>query len=228
MNKNRLERTLPIAGIAFAALLVIAAAAFPAPAGDDSPARHPAWLANHQAAVAVQGYIRAIAALAFAALALAVAHTIRDRVGQRSLAARIALVGGTLYGGALLLAQGAGIAAVIASHEHAGPQAVSALGFLEDGLLAVSSLPAIGLFAAAGARFLSDRLVPRWLAWLTLAGVPLALLDAASFSGSPFEPVGIIGLAYFLIWALATGTALLRRSANEPRQAGLAAGLADA
>lgn len=226
MNKDRLERLLPLSGIAFAALLVIAAAAFPSPGGDDSPARHPDWLAGHQTAVALQGYIRAASALAFVALAIAVAQTIRNRLGEGSLAARIALVGGTLYGGTLLLAQAVGIGAVIASHEHAGAQAVSALGFLEDGFLALSSLPAIGLFAAAGGAFLSERLTPRWLAWLTLAGVPLAVIDAASFSGSPFEPIGILGLAYFLIWSLASGTALLRRPAYEPN---LAAGrLADA
>ncbi len=229
MNKTRSQRLLPLSGIAYAALLVLAAVAFPAPGGDDSPARHPAWLAGHQAAVAVQGYVRAAAALAFAGLALAVAQTIRARAGEHSAAARLALIGGTLCGATLFLAQAAGIAAVIASHEHAGSQAVSALGFLEDGLLALSSLPAIGLFAAAGATFLSDRLVPRWLAWLTLAGVPLALIDAASFSGSPFEPIGVLGLAYFLIWSLATGTALLRRSVDELRQTSLAAGhLADA
>lgn len=228
MTRKRLERLLPLSGIAYAALLVLAAAAFPAPGGDDSPARHPAWLAHHQAAVAIQGYVRAAAALAFIVLALGVAQAIRNRRGGASPAARIALVGGTLYGATLLVAQGVCIAAVIASHEHAGPQAVSALGFLQDGLLAISSLPAIGLFAAAGAVFLAERFAPRWLAWLTLAGVPLAVLDAASFSGSPFEPVGILGLAYFLIWSLATGTAMLTRSVEEPRQPSLGAGrLAD-
>jgi hypothetical protein len=229
MNKRRLERLLPLSGIAYAALLVLAAAAFPAPSGDDSPARHPAWLAAHQTDAAAQGYIRAAAALAFVALAVAVAQAIRSRLGQHSSAARIALLGGSLCGATLFVAQAAGIGAVIASHEHAGSQAVSALGFLQDGLLAISSLPAIGLFGAASVAFLTERLAPRWLGWLTLAGVPLALIDAASFSGSPFESVGILGLAYFLIWGLASGTALLRRSAEESQPANLTAGrLADA
>lgn len=60
--------------------------------------------------------------------------------------------------------------------------------------------------------FLKERLVPRWIAWLTLAGVPLALLDAASISGSPFEAIGILGLVYFLVWSLATGATLLKET----------------
>jgi hypothetical protein len=32
--------------------------------------------------------------------------------------------------------------------------------------------------------------------------VPLALVDALAFSGSLFEPVGLIGLFYFLFWSL--------------------------
>lgn len=58
--------------------------------------------------------------------------------------------------------------------------------------------------------FLAHAAVPRWLAWLTLAGVLFALLDAVSSSGSPLEPVEILGLAYFLVWSLATGATLLR------------------
>jgi anti-sigma regulatory factor (Ser/Thr protein kinase) len=65
--------------------------------------------------------------------------------------------------------------------------------------------------AAAGAAFLRERLVPSWLAYLTLGGVPLGLLDALSFGGSPFEPIGLLGLFYFLFWSLATGTSLLFR-----------------
>jgi hypothetical protein len=47
-----------------------------------------------------------------------------------------------------------GIGAEVASHEHAGADAVRALGFLQVGALAMSALPDVGLFAAAGAAFL--------------------------------------------------------------------------
>lgn len=222
MKRPRWERLLPFSGIAFAALLVIAAAAFPMPHGDDSPARNPAWLAAHQTPVAIQGYVRALAALAFVGLAVAVAQTIRRQGASGSSAARIALIGGALCGLMLLLAQAAGIGADIASHEHAGADAVRALGFLQDGLLAMSSLPAVALFGVAGTAFLTQRLVPRWIAWLTIAGVPLAALDAASFSGSPLEAVGVLGLVYFLVWSLATGATLLREPSEDPARIDLA------
>ncbi len=216
MNRDRFERLLALSGIAYAALLVIAALAFPMPpGGDDSPARNPAWLAAHQSPVALQGYVRALAALAFVLLALAVSQSIRRKLGEGSLLARIALLGGVLCGLMLLLTQAVGIGAEVASHEHAGSDVVRALGYLQDGVLALSSLPAVGLFAAAGAAFLRERIVPRWMAWLTLAGVPLAVLDAASFTGSPFEAVGFLGLVYFLVWSLAIGITLLTPARND-------------
>lgn len=42
-------------------------------------------------------------------------------------------------------------------------------------------------------------------------GVPLALLDAASYDGGPLAAVGIMGLAYFLVWSLSTAAYLARR-----------------
>ena len=44
-----------------------------------------------------------------------------------------------------------------------------------------------------------------------VGGRPLALLDAASYHGGPLAAVGIIGLAYFLVWSLSTATHLARR-----------------
>lgn len=229
MNKRHLEHLPAFCGVVFAALLVLAAAAFPSPPGDDAAARSPAWLAAHLTPAAIQGYLRALAALAFVALAVAVARAIRRERGERSLLARAALLGGAFYGLLLLTAQAVAIGAEIAAHEQAAPDAVRALGFLQDGVLAISSLPAVALFGAAGAAFLNAGLVPRWLGWLSLAGVPLGILDAASFSGSPFESVGVLGLAYFLVWAIAAGTTLLVRdggdaSRNDVAAAGLAAG----
>lgn len=198
------RRLLPAGGIAYAALLVAGAVAFPMPPDGRAPGRDPAFLDAHRTAVALQGYVRAVAALAFFLLVLAVARRIAS-----PLAARLAVVGGAGFVAFLLGAQGAEIGAVIASRDQAGLQAVQALGSLSDGLLTVSSLPAIGLFATAGIALREDPSVPRWLSWLTLLGVPLALLDAGSFSGSPLEPVGVLGLAFFLVWSLATGATLL-------------------
>lgn len=208
-NESRVERLLPLAGVAFTALMALAAVAFPMPPGGDiSPGKKPAWLAAHHDAVIAQSYVRSLGALAFVVLALAIATLLR-RHGQSRLTADAAFVGGVLSGLLLLLAQAAGIGSALAAGDGTSEAVVRSLGYAEDALLTLSSLPAIILFAAAGTAFRRTRLVPAWLAWITVAGVPFALLDALSYDGGPVEAVGILGLAYFLLWSLAVGISLV-------------------
>lgn len=209
-------RLLPLAGVVYTALTVIAAVAFPMPPGGDvAPGRKPAWAAAHADAIVAQGYLRALAALAFVVLALVLAGVLR-RAGASPTAAAAALVGGTATGLLLLLAQAAAIGSALAAGDGAGAGVVGSLGYADDAFLTLSSLPAVMLFAAAGYWLLRARLVPAWLAWATLAGVPFALVDAASYDGGPFEAVGVLGLAYFLLWSLAVGISLFadRRAAR--------------
>lgn len=205
---SRAERAIPLAGVAFTALTVLAAIAFPMPPGGDvAPGRSPAWAANHAGALIAQGYLRAIAALAFVVLTIGIAAVIRC-AGASRLAASAALVGGTASGLLLLLAQAAAIGSALAADDRTGTTVVRTLGYADDAFLTLSSLPAVVLFAAAGYWLLRKRLVPSWLAWATLAGVPFALVDAASYDGGPFEAIGVVGLAYFLLWSLAIGVSL--------------------
>ena len=204
----RRERLLTLGGVVFTGLLVLAAAAFPMPPGGDiSAGKKPAWLAAHHDAALAQSYIRAVAALAFVALAVGIALVIR-RHGASRLATATAFAGGIASGLLTLLAQAAGIAAALAAADGTGAAVVRSLGYAEDGFLTLSSLPAVLLFAAAGVAFLRSRIVPPWLAWLTLAGAPFAVLDALSYDGGPLEAVGILGLAFFLVWSLAAGVSI--------------------
>lgn len=215
-TEHRSERLLALGGVAFTALMALAAVAFPlTPGGDVSPGKKPAWLAAHANAVLAQGYVRALGALGFILLAVAVAALIRRHGASRS-AATAALAGGLGSGLLLLLAQAAGIASALAAADGTSDTVVRSLGYAEDGFLTLSSLPAVILLAASGITFLRARLVPSWLCWFTLAGVPFALLDAASYDGGPLEPVGFLGLLYFLLWSLATGISLAasRRTAG--------------
>jgi hypothetical protein len=215
-DRTGAERLLPLAGVVFTALNVIGAIAFPMPSGDVAPGRKPAWAAAHADAIVAQGYVRAVAAVAFIILAVAVAGLIR-RDGSSRMAAAAALIGGAGCGLLLLLAQAAAIGSALAADDGAGAAVVRSLGYADDSFLTVSSLPAVMLLAAAGLWFLRARLVPTWLAWATLAGVPVALVDAASYDGGPLEAVGILGLAYFLLWSLAVGISLF--AGRRPRRA---------
>lgn len=203
------SRYLPLSGAAYTALLVLGAVSFPAPPGGDvAAAGHPAWLAVHTDAVIEQSYVRALAALAFISFAVAVAAACRRALPRGSAAPVAALTGGILAGALMLLAQAAGLAAALFVHTGGSADATRALGALQNGMLDMSSVPAVLLFAATGIAGLRTGFVPRWLAVLSLVGVPLALLDAASYDGGPFAALSLLGLAYFLVWSLVTGVRL--------------------
>jgi hypothetical protein len=209
-------RFLPLSGVAFAVLMVAAAIGFPMPpGGDTSPATVPGWLAAHTGAVIAQSYVRALAAVAFLALTAAVAAACRRASSSPSALPGLALAGGACTGGLLLLGQGVTLAAALQARNGGGVAAIRALGALQNGFLDMSSLPATLLFGAVGLAALRTRLLPRWLAVVTLLGVPFAVADAASYDGGPLESVGLAGLVYFLLWSLVTGVLLATRR-HEP------------
>jgi len=203
------ERYLPLAGVAFTVLMVAGAAAFPMPPGGDvSPASKPGWLAAHHDAVIAQSYVRALAAIAFILLAVAAACACRGVLPSRSALPAMAVTGGAFTGGLLLASQACSLSAALYVHSGGTAATVRALGTLQDAFLDLSSLPAVLLFAAVGLGALRSGLLPRWFAILSLLGVPFALLDSVSYDGGPFEPVAMLGLVYFLAWALLAGVRL--------------------
>lgn len=210
MSSHRTERTLAATGLLYPVLTVAGFIAFPKPPGGDVSAAHnPAWLALHTDAVIAQSYVRALAAVAFIALSVALARAATVRPEPSSIT-RLIVAGGTACGIFLLLSQAVTLSAALAAHDHLSPSVIRGFDSLNQGALSLSSLPAVLLFAAAGTAFLRDASAPHWLTTFTLAGVPLALLDAASYEDGPLAAVGIIGLAYFLIWSLTTAAYLTR------------------
>lgn len=210
------NRRLALSGVAFAALMVVTAAAFPMPPGGDiAPASKPGWLAAHYNAVIAQSYLRALAAIAFIGLALAAAGAVRRAVQGPSHLPGLATVGGALSGGLLLIAQATGLAAALFVHSGGSPDAVRALGALQEAFLDLSSVPAVLLLGAVGATAVRTGILPRWLAFFSVAGVPIGLLDAASYDGSPLESIGLLGLLYLLAWSLFTGIKLHRAERNQ-------------
>ena len=204
------ERWLPLGGPAYAVLLVIAAAAFPSPPGGDvTAAAHPDWLAHHTGAVIAQGLLRTLAAVAFAVLATGVATVCAQRTGPGALP-RLALVGGVLTAGLMVAAQATSVASALFVRDGGGADATRAIGALQAAFLDASSLPAALMFLAVAMVSLPTGLLPRWLTLVTLLGVPIAIVDSASYQGGPLEPVALVGLVYFLAWSLLAGVQLTR------------------
>lgn len=207
------SRRLPLSGAVFTVLMVVAAVAFPMPPGGDvSPASKPAWLAAHYNAVIAQSYLRALAAVAFIAMAVAVAAAVRRASPEPSRLPALAAFGGALSGGLLLIAQATSLAAALFVHSGGSPDTARALGALQGGFLDLSSIPSVLLFGAVGAAALRSGILPRWLALFSIAGVPFAMLDSLSYDGGPLEAVGLLGLLYLLAWSLLAGIKLYSTS----------------
>ncbi len=209
------ERWLPLGGPAYALLLVIAAAAFPMPPGGDvSSAAHPGWLALHVGPTIAQGLLRMLASLAFGVLAVGAATACARRTGPGALPA-LALVGGALSCGLMIAAQASAVAAALFVRDGGAADATRAIGALQAAFLDASSLPAALLFLAVGVVSVRHGLMARWLGVVTLVGVPVAVVDSASYQGGPLEPVALVGLVYFLAWSLLAGVQLTRPDAAE-------------
>ncbi|WP_375503795.1 hypothetical protein [uncultured Jatrophihabitans sp.] len=203
-------RLLAATSLAYPILTVIAFAAFPKPPGGDVSAAHdPSWLAAHTGAVIAQGYLRSLAALGFLLLAVALS------AGAGPVVSRLIVASGAGTTLLLLTAQGFVLAAAYGVRDGIAQSVIRVLDPLNAAALDLSSLPAIVLFAAAGAALLARVEGPRSLGWLTVLGVPLALLDALSYRGGPLASVGAVGLAYFLVWSLACGLVLVRHPAAD-------------
>lgn len=219
----RAPRVLALAGLAYPVLTIVGFAAFPKPPGGDVSAAHdPVWLASHTGAVISQSYVRGLAAVAFVLLTVTLAGAIsaaRSETVSGTLAGdsstsdrsralpRLAVAGGVTYSGLLLAAQAMMLAAALAARGSLGASPIQLLDSIDGALLSLASLPAILLFAGAGLGLLHAG-APRWLALFTLVGAPLALLDALSYDGGPLAAVGLVGLAYFLVWSLVVGVQL--------------------
>ena len=210
MSWNLSDRIVAACGLFYPVLTVIGFAAFPAPPGGDVSAAHdPQWLAAHTGSVIAQSYVRAIAAIGFMIVAIALARFIGHRNPSGRSAVGAITVGGATCGAMLLAAQAVAFAAALAARDNLEPSVIRALDHVNAALLDMSSLPAVLMFAAAGVALLHQS-APRWLSTLTLLGAPLGLVDALSYDGGPFAAVGILGLAYFLVWTLISSTYLSR------------------
>ncbi|MGH8890082.1 MAG: hypothetical protein ACRDV3_10065 [Acidothermaceae bacterium] len=218
MPSTRSDRLFAAAGLLFPVLMITGFIAFPkTPGGDVSAAHDPVWLAAHSHAVIAQCYVRAFAAVAFIALSVAVAKAISAR-GDAPVLSKLIVAGGTASAMLTLLAQAVTLGAVLALRDGATADVMHGLDGLNDATLSLSSLPAVLMFAAAAVGFGRSQEFPRWLTIFSAAGVPLAVVDAASYDGGPLASVGILGLAYFLLWSLATAVHLTRHSGGATAQ----------
>lgn len=207
------ERLALASGIVFVALLVAAAFLFPAPPGETgSPAHNPDWLAGHRTGALAQVYVRGLAAVVQLIFIGALVTVIRRTQGHLGTLALLTFGGGITHTLVMLVANTATATAAVAAGQGVDAGAIRVLGTFADTGLTLEALAEALLFGAVGLVVLRTRVAPRWVGWLGLVGVPLYLVDAAAFPGSPVEFVGFLALLFELGWFLAASLALLARS----------------
>lgn len=204
-------------GAVFVVLLIAAAFLFPmAPdAAGASGARYAAWLADHRNAVLSQAYLRGLAAV----VALVFIGGLSALLWRRSANPLLPLLlfsAGLMHTVILFVSNGAMASAAIAASNGVDGASLRAIGIFSDSVLTLEAFAEAMMFATAAALLLRTAIVPRWIGWFSIAGVPLAFLDAAGFLGSPLEVVGMIALLYSLVWFLTLSIALVRGPRAKP------------
>jgi hypothetical protein len=200
MQTGRFERYLPLAGILFLVVFVIANA-ITGSTPDENTSAHKVvtYWADHQGAQTAAAFLGAFAVVLFVFFAGALRTALRSRETAESPLPAIA------FGGALVAAAGGltdcllRLAAANAA-DHGANTSVYTLNQLN----AFDWMPFVGgaivMLIAAGLSGLRTLALPKVLSW-----------SAIVFGVAFLTPAGVVGFFGFLLWMLATSIVLYRR-----------------
>jgi hypothetical protein len=219
LDRARLYRRGGLAGLA--ALLALVASlplAPPWPPASAGTAAVIDYFASHRAGFLRQAWLATGGAILLVPFAAALAALLRG--------AGRPLAGGTVFGAMLVFVGAFGINWIpwigIAFRPGHPPEIVRAL--YDFGLLGQFvgvGMPLALLFGAVAAGTHDGAVLPRWIAWLSAALVPLnlALAAATSVSGllSPSGPLGFASIGLFTVFGIAAAIAMIRRGRQQPK-----------
>jgi hypothetical protein len=212
-----LDRVGAVAGIAAVALLVTLIAVLPAQPGPDRPIAEITQSAiDDRSSLLLGSYLGALMAGALLVFGAAVAAVVR-RASPDSGWWIVALVG---IGGtaAVGIVSNALVVAFVRAVEHGARGESLWIGYSGDHALGTLMAVPLGIFllgAGLGAR--ASEALPRWLAWVAVAGAAGLLVGAGSITGDELEggPLAIplvLGFLALLVWIVATSVVLWRGS----------------
>jgi hypothetical protein len=210
-----LARVGAVAGLVAIALLVTLIAVMPAQPGPDRPIAEITQSAiDDRSSLLLGSYLGALMAGSLLVFGAAVAAAVR-RASPDSGWWIVALVGiaGTATVG---IVSNALVVAFVRAVEHGVRGDSLWIGFSADHALGTLMAVPLGIFllgAGLGAR--ASEALPRWLVWVSLAGVAGLLVGAGSITGDELEggPLGIplaLGYVALLVWIVATSVVLWR------------------
>ncbi len=204
------RRLLPLSGIVFVALVVLAVVGLggDTPDSGDPAAEVSAFYVDENVQQGIGAFVLAAAApfIVFFASALAARFGLDGGHQQRPVWERVVVAGGAVTASATVIAALIHFALADGGDNEVSPEALQALNVIDANVwLPFNSGLGVMMLGAAGL-LLTETVLPRWLGWLAL------LLGVALFV--PFAD--FIALIIALLWIIVTSVMLYRGSMTDP------------
>jgi hypothetical protein len=201
MRSNRLA---PLSGIVFVVLVIVAFVAVEGetPGIDDSASKITSFYHDDQGQHIAAGILVALSALFLAVFVSSLRDYLKIGGGDSDFWPTIALVGGTVAVGGLLVAVGIHFALIDGGDKNISPDAMVALNTLDNDDFFAYAMPlGIMLLGAAGAILKTGAALPKWMAW---AAIVLLILF--------FTPAGFAAFGLSGIWIIIASILMYQRA----------------
>lgn len=204
MPADRTSR-LPLAGIAYVALVVASSATVGITPSVDQPIDEiVSFYGDNDQTVLIGSVLFALAAVAFLFFIGALRHHFDAAGAEADPLASVAHMGGGVASVGMLIFAGLGVALADAADD-VEPAALQALNALNVHMYLPLAGGIFTLLVATGIVAIRGNSLPKWLAW---SGIVVALLV--------FTPMGFFAFLLSIPWVLAASIILMRRDAAPP------------
>lgn len=197
-------------GIAFVVLLLTSLFIGPEPMGADTPAAQVAetYISHYDAAL-VQIYLRSFTALLMFVFVTGLAHVARRAEGRFSLPGMLAIGSALAFSLVMLISNMMDAAAALLANRGTQAEIVGAINSLGDAMRHLNGITYAFVLGTTSVALLRARVIPRFICWLGLAGVPLFLVAGAGFPATRLETVNLAALPFLPMLTLLQSITLL-------------------
>jgi hypothetical protein len=221
MTGSQWQRIGGIAGLVFVLLFLGNLFTPSTPDGDDASSTFAPAIADDRTGHVFSIYLDGLGMVFFLAF-LASLYGLLRRAEPEAGPSLLALVGGLVLSGVVLVSSGVYFALVEAADEGREPAAVRALFELDSAIFIPAGFALDVLYAGIALSSLSTRSLPGWLGWTAAA---FAAIFAVSMLGlfSDDDEGGVLGIVFFMallaqfLWIVAASIVMLGRGRRETR-----------
>jgi hypothetical protein len=211
-----LDRVGMAGGIGFVVLFFAAGSLVGDPPADGPYQLMADFYRQNEGAFVKAVYLQAVALMFLALFAASVSSLVRRAGGKGPLPGLI--LGTALVVVALMtVSQACMGATALMAGRNASPELIRGMDEMAHIIAHLMAVPLGTFLLAASAGILRYRLAPRWVGILgLLPGITLVLVAGTFSSRHLLHGVGVLALLLFMLWNVALGISLLRRSGKTP------------